>query len=89
MSTLPDGEPLVHSHHTDVLDDDHPHAFESVCCQHCGTLVHADNNECMTTWVEWGNHVLCGMCFAPLLADGVLEFCRFADRATPNKGEVK
>lgn len=77
-----DGEPLIHSHHTDGLDDDHPHAWECVFCQHCGTMVHAGNNECMTTWLEWGPHVICGRCFAPLLAEGVLELHEFVEIAT-------
>lgn len=62
-----DAEPVMHSHHTDVLAEDHPWAHRMIFCGHCGDMVHADNNECMQTWFEFGDGVLCGRCFAPLL----------------------
>ena len=45
-------EPLIHSHIEDCLDTDHRLAYEQVDCDTCGVQVHADNNECMQTWVE-------------------------------------
>lgn len=67
-------EPICHSHITDELPSDHPWAFWQVCCVDCGDLVHAGNNECMTTWFEWKDHAHCGRCFAEtLLKSGVLE----------------
>ena len=56
-------EPIIHSHITDVLPGDHPWAHENVCCNKCGRLVHAFNNECMTTWVETGEGPKCFACF--------------------------
>lgn len=78
MSTT---EPLIHSHHTDVLPEDHPSAYKNVRCGRCQRMVHAANNECMTTWIEWAPHVLCGECAAPLIAEGVLRFGDFAAAA--------
>ena len=72
-----DGEPLVHSNHTDGLNDAHPLAWQCVHCQHCNMMVHADNNECMTTWLEWGKYVLCARCIIPLIDSGVLELHEF------------
>jgi hypothetical protein len=59
------GEPLIHSHLTDSLEEAHPLAEEHVNCQSCGVLVHASNNECMQTWYQtfWGN--FCTACFKP------------------------
>jgi hypothetical protein len=73
----PKSEPVIHSHHTDVLPEGHPLAHKLVNCQHCNSMVHCDNNECMTTWIEWGDCVLCGECFVPLLECGVLEWVDF------------
>lgn len=70
-------EPLVHSHVTDVLPEAHPLAYTVVYCAGCKSMVHCDNNECMQTWVEWGPYALCGECFSPLFADGVLEWSEF------------
>lgn len=58
-------EPLIHSHVTDVLEDGHPLAYKSVACKKCGVPLHAGNNECMQTWIEWGPHCFCTKC-APL-----------------------
>jgi hypothetical protein len=69
------GEPLIHSHVTDVLPEDHPLAYDQVSCQVCGALVHAGNNECMQTWIEWDCEIVCMKCF--------LEFLR------ENPGEVE
>lgn len=69
----PTCEPLIHSHLSDVLADHHPLAHQNVHCFRCKDLVHASNNECMKTWVEvLHGRPLCGKCFAPLLAEGVL-----------------
>lgn len=59
-------EPQIHSHITDGLPDAHPFAWRSVDCAICQALVHADNNECMQTWVEsdWG--IYCLTCFATM-----------------------
>jgi hypothetical protein len=54
----------IHSHITDMLSDDHQLAFESVYCTQCGDMVHACNNECMQTWIEWKNKGACLICFA-------------------------
>lgn len=83
--TIPATEPLIHSHHTDVLPEEDPRAHTMIECGHCGSLVHADNNECMTTWVEWGPYVLCSDCFIPLLANGVLYGGEFAERASKRR----
>ena len=59
-------EPLLHSHITDKLPDDHPRASTTVFCDSCGKMVHAANNECMTPWVEFdctGGNV-CLQCFS-------------------------
>ena len=45
-------EPLIHSHITDGLPDEHTLAFSSVYCENCEVMVHAFNNECMQTWIE-------------------------------------
>jgi hypothetical protein len=59
-------EPQIHSHLTDELPKDHPLAWEQVSCDACGTLVHAGNNECMTTWIEFGNANVCAQCLGTL-----------------------
>ena len=66
-------EPLIHSHITDCLPEEHPLADESVYCKECNIMCHAFNNECLTTWVEskWGNY--CMECFCKKHhIDGVL-----------------
>jgi hypothetical protein len=77
---VPTEEPIVHSHHIDVLPEDHPKAYESVRCERCNVMVHAFNNECMTTWIEWGTHIMCGRCFSPLLCEGSLDYGDFVNR---------
>ena len=79
-------EPVIHSHVTDVLDDNHPLAYKIVDCQKCGSMVHCSNNECMQTWLEWGLYILCGECAAPLIATGVLEATEF--KALTEKKDV-
>jgi hypothetical protein len=93
---MTDDEPLIHSHHTDVLDKSHPWADKTVICGKCGTMVHAFNNECMTTWLEWDKRALCGECAAPIIAAGVLEYADFIEAAShftsaadPAETEVK
>ena len=58
-----DKEPIIHSHITDVLPENHPLAYKTVYCDKCGVMVHCGNNECMQTWLEtsWGNY--CTKCF--------------------------
>lgn len=66
-------EPLIHSHITDCIPDDHPKAWDTIMCvAGCGTMVHASNNECMATWVETGRGEYCWNCFvaAVRLEDG-------------------
>lgn len=47
-------EPIIHSHITDVLPEEHPHAYDTIFCDHIGwvAMLHASNNECMQTWIE-------------------------------------
>ncbi len=59
-------EPLIHSHIDDGLPAGHPLAFEQVHCASCSTLVHAFNNECMTTWLEFVNANVCAACVGTL-----------------------
>ncbi len=69
-------EPIIHSHITDVLPEDHPLAYKKVYCDtKCGHLVHAGNNECMRTWIEteFGNY--CTTCFCLLEVMENLEYC--------------
>jgi len=58
-------EPLIHSDLTDELPLDHPRAFETIYCSklECGTMLHASNNETMTTWVETKSGNYCLPCF--------------------------
>ena len=65
-------EPLIHSHIEDGLSDDHPWADQTVYCNDCQIMVHAGNNECMTTWVETGKGAYCIDCFAEA-TDGVVD----------------
>lgn len=65
-------EPLIHSHITDCLPDDHPLAHTMVKCKKCRGLVHANNNECMETWVEYVDGNFCLGCFAEYGKAGVL-----------------
>jgi hypothetical protein len=86
-------EPVVHSHITDVLPDDHPLAYKTVYCdakrQHnCNRMLHAGNNECMTTWLEFAGKNVCMVVFAKFTLDvehGVLsesEFLEYIEGAT-------
>ena len=45
-------EPIIHSHITDVLPEDHCLKNDCVSCDECGVMLHASNNECMQTWLE-------------------------------------
>lgn len=60
-------EPRIHSHIEDGLPDDHPLAEEVVVCRRCKHMVHACNNEAMTTWLETGNGNFCFPCFVEIL----------------------
>jgi hypothetical protein len=75
MSRLGRGvEPLIHSGITDVLDETHPLAHETTYCDgaNCAEMLHACNNENMTTWVEAHKGNYCLPCFTALdEADGV------------------
>lgn len=71
-------EPLIHSHITDVLVEQHPLAYEQVYCdKECGALLHAANNECMQTWyeTEFGN--FCTLCFFLNEVLGSIDDCFF------------
>lgn len=65
-------EPLIHSHLDDELPMGHPWAYESVYCDKCKVMVHANNNECMQTWIEWPKTTLrdavavCAQCVGKL-----------------------
>jgi len=80
-------EPIIHSHLTDELDKDHLLAFKQVYCDarrthECNGLLHAANNECMTTWIEFAGLNVCAEIFAHYVlnkADGVLMIDEFRD----------
>lgn len=66
------GEPLIWSHITDGLPEDHPLAYEAVFCSvGDGELLHASNNECMQTWVETGRGAYCLVHFVEAVAEVV------------------
>jgi hypothetical protein len=80
------GEPIFHSHLTDELPQDHPLANEDVYCQThrslgcCdSSMLHAFNNECMRTWVEFADKTVCAESFAKFLlrGNGVLSDAAF------------
>lgn len=56
-------EPIIHSHITDILPENHKLAYEFVECDKCKQSLHDSINECMQTWVEcdFGNY--CIKCF--------------------------
>ena len=57
-------DPVLHSHIEDGLPEDHALAWRCVNCVTCDKMVHAGNNECMSTWVETGKGEFCIRCFA-------------------------
>jgi len=59
-------EPKIHSHIEDCLPDNHPKALEDIHCENCTDLVHANNNECMQTWIETGKGAYCFHCFSEM-----------------------
>lgn len=61
-----DIEPQIHSHITDILPEGHYLAYETVDCKTCHVMLHADNNECMQTWIETGKGNYCLKCFMAL-----------------------
>lgn len=80
----PRRDPILHTHVTDRLPDDHPLAYQQVWCEGDAhktlaafagrlpgesVLLHAGNNECMTTWVETGKGPRCLACFTDELGD--------------------
>lgn len=61
-------EPLIHSGITDVLDDGHPRACETiycdgVACKGRAKMLHHCINENMITWVETPTGNYCLPCF--------------------------
>jgi hypothetical protein len=79
------GEPLIHSHHTDGLPKKHIWAEENVYCGCCGIMVHSGNNECMRTWFEWGKYVLCAECYSLPLIVSLVDFIETATMLDKNK----
>lgn len=67
MESGPVFEPRIHSHIGDGLPEGHPKAYEHFGCENCEDLVHANNNECMQTWIETGKGDFCMQCWADLL----------------------
>ena len=61
-------EPLIHSGLTDVLDDTHPLAHETIYCgtPACTEMLHHCINENMQTWVEAPKGNYCLPCFTTL-----------------------
>jgi hypothetical protein len=61
-------EPLIHSGLTDVLDEQHPQAHETVYCDGagCKDMLHHCINENMQTWVEAHRGNYCLPCFVAL-----------------------
>ena len=57
------GEPLIHSHVTDILPGNHPFADRRVYCTRCDALLHMQTNRCMRTWIESGRGNYCLRCF--------------------------
>lgn len=55
-------EPIIHSHETDGLPDEHPLALTNVHCGACSVMVHCNNNECMQTWIETYRGNFCTAC---------------------------
>ena len=91
-------EPIIHSHIEDMLPDDHPLAFEQVHCDakfphKCNGLLHAANNECMTTWIEFAGKNICAEAFALfLLSDfhcGVLREYAILEFLKSNKNKFE
>lgn len=60
------GDPVLHSHVSDVLPDGHKYSHKAIGCARCEVPLHASNNECMVTWVETGKGAFCIKCFAAL-----------------------
>lgn len=96
-------EPLIHSHITDCLDEDHP--FTKLACNNT-PVVDCDNcnemlwhyNECMQTWVETGKGNYCLRCWISILSE-TGQMCMLDDEwglsknqklnASPTRREVK
>lgn len=84
-----DNEPHIHSHESDMLPDDHPLANECLGCYICGASLHASNNECMQTWVEWLGYSICMKCAVEYFrqSDGVLESPEFVEFVETKRAE--
>lgn len=69
-------EPIIHSHITDELPEDHPLSHESIECDKKGCVreFHCWNNECMSTWIETGRGNYCFQCFVDILKEENEEF---------------
>jgi len=55
-------EPVLHTHVSDVLPEEHALAYTSIYCIDCSGLVHAFNNECMQAWAETESGPMCLHC---------------------------
>jgi len=60
-------EPIIHSHITDILDEDHPLADTTIYCDKCKEMLHASENECMQSWIETGKGNFCLTCFSKMI----------------------
>ena len=82
-NTMTEKEPIIHSHISDCLDDfGDPRAYTTIMCEaaQCAPHpLHAPNNECMETWVEFAGKNVCGKVFGNYLiwSRGVIEEDRF------------
>ncbi len=56
-------EPIIHSHLTNTLPENHPLRYKDVYCDKCGKMLHSKNNECMQTWLETEKGNFCTRCF--------------------------
>ena len=54
----------IHSYLTSRLPTNHPLAYDTVCCDLCHEIIHWDNNDDLTTWVEADTGNDCLQCFA-------------------------
>ncbi len=86
-----DGDPIIHSDHTDVLDEEHPWAYCDIFCATCSNMLHADNNECMRPWIEWQKVALCAKCAAQFLTELTNVGCFLDDNCKPKsmKGKIR
>jgi hypothetical protein len=62
-------EPILHTDSVDVLPESHPWCELDVYCAKCNEMLHAGNNECMQSWVEYRGVALCARCAQPFLCE--------------------